>query len=226
LAGGGRATSESDGRIMPIAELRIPGAHNVSNALTAIAVGLLFGVPVEAIRERARAFEGVEHRLEPVALIDGVRFVNDSQGTQPDAVAAALHAFEPPVVLIAGGRAKGLDMDALASVVAERAVAAVLIGESGPDLEAAFRRAGLTTTERAASLEDAVHRADRLAREARSGVSGAPGDEAPATVLLSPAAASFDMFVDYAARGRAFKEAVARLASERPAAGHARGGER
>ena len=226
LAGGGRATSESDGRIMPIAELRIPGAHNVSNALTAIAVGLLFGVPVEAIRERAGAFEGVEHRLEPVALIDGVRFVNDSQGTQPDAVAAALHAFEPPVVLIAGGRAKGLDMDALASVVAERAVAAVLIGESGPDLEAAFRRAGLATTERAASLEDAVRRADRLARQARAGVSGAPGDEAQATVLLSPAAASFDMFVDYAARGRAFKEAVARLASERPTARPAGGGER
>ena len=97
----------------------------------------------------AAAFTGVEHRLEPVAVIDGVRFVNDSQGTQPDAVIAALRAFEAPVVLIAGGRDKGIDLSALAPVVAERAVAAVLIGESGPALEALFRDAGLARTERA-----------------------------------------------------------------------------
>ena len=77
---------------MPVAELAIPGAHNVSNALAAIATALLFGVAPEAIRRAAAAFRGVEHRLEPVALIDGVRFVNDSQGTQPDAVIAALQA--------------------------------------------------------------------------------------------------------------------------------------
>jgi UDP-N-acetylmuramoylalanine--D-glutamate ligase len=216
LAGGGRATSGSDGRIMPIAELRIPGAHNVSNALAAVAVGLLFGVETDAIRRAAAAFEGVEHRLERVAEIEGVRFINDSQGTQPDAVAAALRAFEPPIVLIAGGRAKGLDLDALAPVVAERAVAAVLIGESGPELETSFRRAGLSTTERAGDLVSAVRRADALAREALEG--GHPG---PATVLLSPAAASFDMFVDYAARGRAFKDAVVLIEAER-----SRGGDR
>ena len=84
----------------------------------------------------AGAFTGVEHRLEPVATIDGVRFVNDSQGTQPDAVVAALRSFEAPVVLIAGGRDKGVDLSGLPPVVAERAVAAVLIGESGPRLEA------------------------------------------------------------------------------------------
>ena len=75
---------------MPIGELAIPGAHNVSNALAAVGVGLLFGLAPDAIREAAASFTGVEHRLEPVALIDGVRFVNDSQGTQPDAVIAAL----------------------------------------------------------------------------------------------------------------------------------------
>jgi UDP-N-acetylmuramoylalanine--D-glutamate ligase len=214
LAGGGRATRGSDGRIMPIEELRIPGAHNVSNALAAVAVGLLFGVETDAIRQAAGAFEGVEHRLERVAEIDGVRFINDSQGTQPDAVAAALRAFEPPIVLIAGGRAKGLDLDALAPVVAERAVAAVLIGESGPELETSFRRAGLATTERADDLVSAVRRAEALAREAmKSGQSG------PATVLLSPAAASFDMFVDYAARGRAFKDAVRLIEAERSKGG-------
>ena len=141
---GDRRRSRVLDRIMPVDELGIPGAHNVSNALAAIAVGLLFGIPREAIREAAAAFTGVEHRLEPVALVDGVRFVNDSQGTQPDAVIAALRAFPAPVVLIAGGRDKGVDLSELGPVVAERAVAAVLIGESGPDLERSIpsRRAG------------------------------------------------------------------------------------
>ena len=212
VAGGGVAATGSDGRIMPVAELAIPGAHNVSNALAAIGVALLFGIAPDAIRRAAAAFRGVEHRLEVVATIEGVRFINDSQGTQPDAVAAALRAFDPPVVLIAGGRAKGLDIAALAPVVAERAVAAVLIGESGPDLEASFRAAGLARTERAADLETAVRRADAIAREA---LAARRQGDAPATVLLSPAAASFDMFADYAARGRAFKAAVAALAAER-----------
>ncbi|MEA2546892.1 MAG: UDP-N-acetylmuramoylalanine--D-glutamate ligase, partial [Chloroflexota bacterium] len=210
LAGGGTAATGPDGRILPVGELAIPGRHNVSNALAAVATGLLFGLAPEAIHRAATAFEGVEHRLEPVAVIDGVRFVNDSQGTQPDAVAAALRAFDPPIVLIAGGRDKDIDLSALGPVVAERAAAAVLIGESGPTLEALFRAAGLDRTERAPSLDEAVRRADAIARERL-----AAGDPGPATVLLSPAAASFDMFVDYAARGRAFKTAVAALARER-----------
>ena len=146
----------------------------------------------------------MEHRLETVATIDGVRFVNDSQGTQPDAVIAALRAFDPPIVLIAGGRDKAIDLSLLAPEVAARAVAAVLIGESGPALATSFKAAGLTRTERADDLATAVRRADAIAREFEG-----------ATVLLSPAAASFDMFVDYAARGRAFRAAVAELAGER-----------
>ncbi len=200
-----------DGRVMPIDELGIPGAHNVSNALAAIAVGVLFGVPVDAIRAGAAAFTGVEHRLEHVATVDGVRFINDSQGTQPDAVIAALEAFPAPVVLIAGGRDKGVDLSALGPVAVERAIAAVLIGESGPDLERRFRDAGMERTERARTLDEAVVRADELAREALESDPGA----GPATVLLSPAAASFDMFTDYAARGRAFKDAVADLVAAR-----------
>ena len=200
---------------MPFAELAVPGAHNVSNALAAVAVGLLFGVEPDAIRKAAAAFEGVEHRLEAVGVIDGVRFVNDSQGTQPDAVIAALRAFDPPVVLIAGGRDKGVDLDALAAVVAQRAAAAVVIGETGPDLERRFRAAGLEQVERASSMEDAVARADALAREATPADAGDHAPAGPATVLLSPAAASFDMFLDYAARGRAFKDAVTALAATR-----------
>ena len=130
---------------------------------------------------------------------------------------AALRAFEAPVVLIAGGRDKGIDLSGLAPVVAERAVAAVLIGESGPTLEAALpggrpghrRSAPPTST-------TAVRRADALARDALAARRPGAG---PATVLLSPAAASFDMFVDYAARGRAFKAAVAALAATRAAGG-------
>ncbi len=197
------------GRVLRISELAIPGRHNVSNALAAVSVGLYFGIAPDAIRRAAGAFAGVEHRLEPVAIIDGVRFVNDSQGTQPDAVIAALRAFDPPIVLIAGGRDKGVDLSALAPVVAERAAAAVLIGESGPTLEALFREAGLAETRRAATMGEAVRVAHALARSMRE-----VGDPY-ATVLLSPAAASFDMFEDYAARGRAFIEAVIRLGDER-----------
>jgi len=212
LAGGGTAATGPGGRILPVGELAIPGVHNQANALAAVAVGLLFGVAPDAIRRAAAGFAGVEHRLQPIALVDGVRFVNDSQGTQPDAVIAALRAFEPPIVLIAGGREKGVDLTELAAVVAERAAAAVLIGESGPALEALFRAHGLGTTVRADTMYDAVRRADELAREALV----AAGDAArgPATVLLSPAAASFDMFEDYAARGRAFVAAVAALHQE------------
>jgi len=208
LAGGGAAATGPGGRILPVGELAIPGRHNVSNALAAVTTGLLFGVAPDAIRRAAADFTGVEHRLEPVALIDGVRFVNDSQGTQPDAVIAALRAFDGPIVLIAGGRDKGVDLSGLGPVVAGRAAAAVLIGESGPGLEASFRAAGLARTERAGTLEEAVRIADAIAREVlAAGVAG------PATVLLSPAAASFDMFADYAARGRAFKAAVADIAT-------------
>jgi UDP-N-acetylmuramoylalanine--D-glutamate ligase len=196
---------ETSCRVVPIDELRIPGGHNVSNAMAAVGAALLFGVDATALRRMAATFSGVEHRLEIVRTIDGVRFVNDSQGTQPDAVIAALRAFEPPIVLIAGGRSKDLDLGELPAVVAQRAAGAVLIGETGPDLERRFRAAGLELSARAASMDEAVAVATTLARQVNKGT------DAVATVLLSPAAASFDMFTDYEARGRAFKAAVARI---------------
>jgi UDP-N-acetylmuramoylalanine--D-glutamate ligase len=211
LSGVAGSRSAPDGRILPVAELSIPGRHNVSNALAAVAAARLFGVPTHAIRGAAAAFGGVEHRLQTVAVVDGIRFVNDSMGTQPDAVIAGLHAFEPPIVLIAGGRDKGVDLSGLPAVVAERAVAVVVIGESGPDLGRRFSEAGLPIVERAETIEAAVRRADELARAS----SRDPGSLA--TVLLSPAAASFDMFVDYEARGHAFTAAVAAIAAEHDA---------
>ena len=188
-------------RVMPIGELLIPGWHNVSNALAAVAVGLHFGLAPDAIRRAAANFRGVEHRLELVASFDGVTFVNDSQGTQPDAVIAALRSFAPPIVLICGGRGKNLDMTELATEVAQRAAAVVLIGEAAAEFERVFSAAGASNLERAASLEEAVSRGHAIARELGGG-----------TVLMSPAATSFDMFADYAARGAAFKAAVHNLA--------------
>ena len=209
IVGGGPAWTGPAGRIMPVGEFPLPGRHNLANLLAAVSVGLLFGLAPDAIRGAAASFAGVEHRLEPVALVDGVRFVNNSQGTQPDAVAAALRSFDAPLVLIAGGRDKGIDLRALAPVVAERAAAAILIGESGPALAALFRAAGVRVVEEAGTLEAAVPRADALAR----GLLAGAGSGAVATVLFSPAAASFDQFPDYAARGRAFKLAVAALST-------------
>jgi UDP-N-acetylmuramoylalanine--D-glutamate ligase len=190
------------GRILPLDEVPVPGEHSVSNVLAAVAVGLLHGIAPSGIRAAVRGFPGVEHRLELVASIEGVRFVNDSQGTQPDAVIAAVRAFPGPLVLIAGGRSKGLAIDDLARVVGERVSAAVLIGETAGELAAAFSRAGLSHVERAGSMAEAVRVAAEIARPL-----------APSVVLLSPAAASFDMFRDYEARGAAFRAAVAAVAA-------------
>jgi UDP-N-acetylmuramoylalanine--D-glutamate ligase len=206
----GWLVADGAGRLLPLDVIPVPGWHSVSNVAAACVVGLELGVPPAAIRAAVEGFEGVEHRLETVLVRDGVRYVNDSMGTQPDAVIAALRSFGPPLVLIAGGRAKDLAVDELAHVVADRVAAAVLIGESGPDLGRAFADAGLARTERARDMDDAVARADSIARELLA--EGLPGRTA--TVLLSPAAASFDMFADYAARGRAFGDAVRTLARQ------------
>lgn len=227
--GGGRAAVGPDGRVLPTGEIALPGQHNVSNVLAAVAVGLVFGIAPDAIRRAVAGFPGVEHRLEPVAEVDGVLFVNDSQGTQPDAVVAALRSFPAPLVLIAGGREKGVPLEAMAAEAVRRAEGVVLVGENVPHLEAVLGAAGHTRVERAASLEEAVRRADALARDAlardalaREGNGSGPAGSGAAgaatgraTVLLSPGAASFDLFADYAARGQAFKDAVHMLAADR-----------
>jgi UDP-N-acetylmuramoylalanine--D-glutamate ligase len=204
---GSVAMTGRDGRVLPLEEVGLRGWHNTSNVLAAVAMGLLMGVAPDAIRRAVAGFQGVEHRLEHVTTIDRVVFINDSNGTQPDAVIAALHSFEQPLVLIAGGRTKNLSYDALARVVAKRATAVVLIGETAGEMRAAFAAAGAQRLEDAPDLRSAVRLADSIARTEL-----AERDQAAsATVLLSPAATSFDMFVDYAARGDAFKAAVAEL---------------
>jgi UDP-N-acetylmuramoylalanine--D-glutamate ligase len=168
----------------------------LANVLGASLGATLAGAASDGIADAIRAFPGVPHRLETVGVHDGVRWVNDSQATIPAAAIAALEAFDEPIVLVAGGKDKGLDYGAFAEAIAARTRAAVLIGETADEL------AGLigdrVPVERAGSLEEAVATVARLAE---------PGD----VVLLAPAAASFDMFVDYAARGDAFRAAVAGL---------------
>jgi UDP-N-acetylmuramoylalanine--D-glutamate ligase len=167
-------------------EIRLRGAHNRVNAAAAAAIALARGIPRDAVRAGLRTFRGVEHRLEEVATIDGVLYVNDSKATNVASTLVALDSFEAPVHLILGGRAKGQTFAALRG----RAHAAYLIGEAAEQLE------GEVGGERCGDLATAVARARAAARR---------GD----VVLLSPACASYDQFTDFEARGRAFKALVA-----------------
>jgi UDP-N-acetylmuramoylalanine--D-glutamate ligase len=207
---GAAAATGPGGRIAPVGEIALIGDHSVSNVLAAVAAGLALGVAPDAIRRAITSFTGVPHRLEPIALIDGIRYVDDSQATQPDAVAAALRSFEQPLILVAGGRSKGADLHDLARVVAERCSAAVVMGELSDELESTFRAAGLARIERSSGgIDGATLAAARLAREVAT-----PTGSVRATVLLSPIGSSFDMFNNpFGARGDAFKDAVRRLAA-------------
>jgi UDP-N-acetylmuramoylalanine--D-glutamate ligase len=170
--------------------------RNIENVLAATCAARLMGAATENMAEALRNFRGLEHRLEEVATVDGVTFINDSKGTNVGAVLSALRAVDQPVVLIAGGQDKGGDFSPLRRLVTERARGVVLIGEAADRLAEVFN--GCSPMERAGSLEEAVRKAFRLAR---------PGD----AVLLSPACASFDMFRDFEERGLCFKEAVRSL---------------
>jgi len=181
--------------IMPVGEVPLLGRHNIENVMGAALAALAAGLPVDAIREGVRAFRPLGHRLEPVADLDGVAYVDDSKATNPGSVIAALRAFDRPIVLIAGGRAKGTDFAEMGKVVSSRAKAVVLIGEAADEIAAVVKRAKV---ERASSLEEAVARARELA---------APGD----VVLLSPGCASFDMFRSAEHRGEVFAQAVRTL---------------
>ena len=178
-AGGGSATTGPAGGSCRSTSIPLPGEHSVCNVLAAVAVGLL-------LRHRARRHPAGRWRSSPASStasswsprLDGVRYVNDSQGTQPDAVIAALRSFAPPIVLIAGGRAKGVAIDELARVVAERAAAAVLIGESGAGLPGRVRaRRRWRSVEWRPTLEAAVGaRPTPLAPRARSRGARRAGD--------------------------------------------------
>lgn len=182
--------------LIPAAEIGIVGSHNWQNAMAASLAALLMGQQPEIIAERLRAFKGVAHRMEPVATIDGVLYVNDSKGTNPDSTEKALGSYgKRPIVLIAGGRNKGSDMAVLVPLMRAHCRGVVLVGEATGDFIDAFERTGYTDYVCADSFEDAVAKAREMAQS---------GD----VVLLSPACASWDMFDNFEQRGDLFKELV------------------
>jgi len=184
-------------RICPVTAITLRGQHNVENVLAATACALWTGMAPAAIRRGIAAFRGVPHRIERVHDDRGVVYYNDSKGTNVDSTIKALESFTEPIVLIAGGKGKGQDFGPLAEAARGRVRRAILIGEDGGRIQAAFEATGMSA-ESADTLEDAVRRAREAARV---------GD----VVLLSPACASFDMFRNYEHRGDVFKAVVRAL---------------
>lgn len=187
--------------LMAASALSLPGNHNLENALAAGAAAWVMGVPLESMAKTLTSFPGVPHRLELVAEIGGVRYINDSKGTNPDASIKALEAYAQPIVLIAGGRNKGNSFADFARLIREKVRVMIVLGESAGEISQAAREAGFTDIIKAPDLESAV----RLAYgEARLGE----------IVLLSPACASWDMFRSYEERGDLFRQSVLSLVRE------------
>ncbi len=180
-------------KLIDTKQLQVPGQHNLENAMAAASCCLAFGVTLDTIRKGLIAFTGVEHRIEHVASVDGVKWINDSKATNLAATICALEALEAPVRLILGGQGKGENFNDLQDIVARKVKSIVAIGETKEEI---FTALGKTVpVEFSASLEEATV---RLSNASQAGE----------VVLLSPGCASFDMFTDFEERGAAFKNAV------------------
>lgn len=176
-------------------DIALVGEHNLRNVMAAALAALAAEVDPRVLRDGIRSFQAMAHRLEPIADVDGVRYVDDSKATNPSAVVAALRAYDRSIVLIAGGRAKGSGFTAMSDEIRARVKALVLIGEAADEIASHVR--GVPTV-RAASMEEAVQRARDVSQS---------GD----VVLLSPGCASFDMFRSAEDRGERFADAVKRM---------------
>lgn len=199
-AGSGGAAGAGETReLVPLSAVRLIGPHLVTDVLAAAAVADIFGVSAEAMTKAVANFPGLEHALELVREIEGIRFVNDSKATNVEAAERSIESFDRDVVVIMGGRYKGGDFRLLRDPLRARGATVVAIGEARGLLHDAL--AGAVAVRDAETMDDAV----RLAY-----ASAVPGG----TVLLAPACSSFDMFHDYAERGRRFKEAVLALGVE------------
>ena len=186
------------------AEIYIPGPHNLENAMAAAVMALLYGVPVPVIRHTMRTFQGVEHRIEFVREVSGVRFINDSKGTNADSTIKAVQTMTRPTVLLLGGSDKHVDFTELCTIIRDSGVIRriVLIGDTAAQLAQTLDKVGYTAYEHCGyDFKAAVSQAYDLAKAGEN-------------VLLSPACASFDMFSDYEERGRVFK-ALARELPEK-----------
>ncbi len=188
---------EPDGterRVLRVERIRIPGAHNLQNALAATLAAHWMGIPPAAAAGALETFPGVPHRLETVARVHGVTWVNDSKATNVDSALVALEAFDQPLIVILGGRHKGSPYAPLAGPLSRRGRAVLAIGEAAPRIIDELDEA--VSVEDVGTLERAVERARELAR---------PGD----VVLLSPACSSYDQFADYEERGDRFRALAA-----------------
>jgi UDP-N-acetylmuramoylalanine--D-glutamate ligase len=194
-----KVTFSDETTLVPLSSIRLIGKHLVADVMAAATVAQIAGVPKDAMVRAVESFTGLEHALEPVATINGVRFVNDSKATNVEAAKRAIESFDAGLVVIMGGRFKGGDLHLLRGPLSARNATVVAIGESQPLFQAALE--GVVSVQMAKSLGDAVRMGYVLAQPA-------------GTVLLSPACASFDMFRNYAERGLAFKKEVQRLAEE------------
>ena len=174
-------------------EITLVGGHNLENVLAAVVAARLAGATAQAVAKGIRSFAGVEHRLEFVAEVNGVRYYNDSKATNVDATLKAIDAFPGRILIILGGKDKGSDYTVLQNRLREKAILALLIGAASEKIEKQI--AGSVVIERAGTLEKAVEIASHVAR---------PDD----VVLLAPACASFDQFENYEHRGRVFKDLV------------------
>ncbi len=183
---------------IPTSALKVPGNHNIENALSALSAARLMGVSKAIMTSAIMSFKGYEHRLEFVREVGNVKYFNDSKATNPEASIVALKSFTERIVLIAGGRDKGTNLSPWAQLVKAKCKTVILIGEATERFEKALRDAGFLSTQRAKSMEEAVKRAGSIATA---------GD----VVLLSPACSSFDMFQDFEERGNIFKELVTSL---------------
>jgi UDP-N-acetylmuramoylalanine--D-glutamate ligase len=196
--------AQGDEKLMGVSQLRVAGLHNAANALAALALARAIDLPYKPLLQALAQFEGLPHRVQKVAEIDGVVFYDDSKGTNVGATVAALSGMRQTVVLIAGGDGKGQDFGPLRAAVAARARAVVLIGRDSEKIAQSIESSGIPML-RARTMEEAVRMSLAAARE---------GD----AVLLSPACASFDMFRDYEHRAQVFVEAVKRLREARAGA--------
>ena len=179
-------------------ELSLPGGHNLENCMAAILGAYVLGVDLEVIKHVLRTFKAVEHRLEYVRTLDGVMYVNDSKGTNPDSTIKAVTSYENPIILIAGGYDKDSTYDELLDTCKNNVKALVLLGETAPKIEACAKSRGFDVIKRVENMQEAVKVSHKLAND---------GD----VVLLSPACASWDMYTSFEVRGRDFKDNVNNL---------------
>lgn len=176
-------------------DLQIKGKHNLENAMGAALIAYLYGVSIEKIIEKMKTFQGVSHRMEFVANIDNITYINDSKGTNPDATIKALESYNNPIVLILGGKDKGSDFTDLIKIVKEKCRHVIVLGETKPLIIETLNRFGNINYSECINFEESVHLAKKKAMS---------GD----IVLLSPACASWDMFKSFEERGELFKKVV------------------